>query len=177
MQSFAVLLRGINVNGITIRMADLRAALAPLPVVDVSTVLATGNIVCRSSLGAGELKVVVESRLRERFGYDAWVVVLPAERIEALVRACPFPADSATQHAYVTLASDAAALDELVALAAAQNVAGLERLGPEAIAWTAEVGGTLEHPMSRLVAKPRFKSATTTRNLRTLIRIRGALDR
>lgn len=174
MTTYAVFLRGINVGGINIKMAKLRKALEPLPLQDVSTLLATGNIVCRSDAGPDEVKDLVEACLRENFGYDAWVVVLTTERLAELVSACPYPADSAEMHAYITLFSDADMLDELYEAAGGEANREQFRLGAEAIAWRVEVGGTVDSETNKLTAKAKYKRTTTTRNLRTMIKVRDA---
>lgn len=181
MESYAVFLRGINVGGINIKMADLKAALKAYPFTDVKTLLASGNVVLRSTLDAAGVKKQFEKCLREAFGYDAWVVVLTAERIAQLVEACPYPADDKTTHSYVTLTSDTAMLDELFDAATALGAPGdggvkHVRLGPEASAWLAPAGGTLDSPFSKLSSKARYKASTTTRNLRTLIKVRDAAE-
>lgn len=174
MENYAVFLRGINVGGITIKMADLRAALKDYPFTKVKTLLASGNVVLQSELGPDEVKSRFEECLRQSFGYDAWVVVLTAARVAELVEACPYPADDKSTHSYVTLASDDAMLDEL--FDAGEALGGVEqtRLGPEASSWLAPAGGTLDSPFSKLSAKARYKATTTTRNLRTLIKVRDA---
>ena len=174
MENYAVFLRGINVGGITIKMADLKAALKDYPFTKVKTLLASGNVVLQSELGPAEVKSRFEECLRESFGYDAWVVVLTAARVAELVEACPYPADDKSTHSYVTLASDDAMLDEL--FDAGEALGGVEqtRLGPEASSWLAPAGGTLDSPFSKLSAKARYKATTTTRNLRTLIKVRDA---
>ncbi|WP_423181671.1 DUF1697 domain-containing protein [Arthrobacter sp. NyZ413] len=179
MNSFAVFLRGINVGGINIKMGDLKAALASCPFTGVKTLLASGNVVLQSELDAAQVKETFEKCLRDTFGYDAWVVVLPAGRLAELVDVCPYPADDKTTHSYVTLASDTAMLDELFDAGAALGEpgnGGVEqvRLGPEATAWLAPAGGTLDSPFSKLSSKARYKVSTTTRNLRTLIKVRDA---
>ncbi|WP_199424332.1 DUF1697 domain-containing protein [Actinotalea solisilvae] len=177
MTRYAVLLRGVNVGGVTVRSADLRALLAELPVTDARTLLASGNVVCRYDGDAGALKVLVEGALRERFGYDAWVVVLTAERLAELIDACPYPPDSETLHTYVTVTSDPARLDELdVSIAEAAPDAPRTRLGPEAAAWQAPVGRTLDDAQSKLGSKARYKPWITDRNLRTMLKIRAALE-
>ncbi|MDR6988780.1 uncharacterized protein (DUF1697 family) [Paenarthrobacter nitroguajacolicus] len=174
MHNYAVFLRGINVGGINIKMADLKAALQEYPFSKVKTLLASGNVVLQSELSATDVKAQFEKCLRETFGYDAWVVVLTATRVGELVDACPYPADDTSTHSYITLASDTAMLDEL--FAAGEALGGVEqvRLGPEASAWLAPAGGTLDSPFSKLSAKARYKAGTTTRNLRTLIKVRDA---
>lgn len=175
MNSYAVFLRGINVGGINIKMADLKHALTACPFTGVKTLLASGNVVLQSDLGAGDVKSQFEKCLREAFGYDAWVVVLSGKRVAELVEACPYPADDKSTHSYVTLASDTAMLDEL--FEAGEALGGLEqrRLGPEASAWLAPAGGTLDSPFSKLSSKARYKATTTTRNLRTMIKVRDAV--
>jgi uncharacterized protein (DUF1697 family) len=174
MTSYAVFLRGINVGGINIKMADLRKALQACPFTGVKTLLASGNVVLASKLDPAAVKDVFEACLRDSFSYDAWVVVLTADRVAELVNACPYPADDKSTHTYLTLASDPAALDELFDAAAALDGVEQTRLGPEATAWLAPAGGTLESPFSKLSAKPKYKASTTTRNLRTMIKVRDA---
>jgi uncharacterized protein (DUF1697 family) len=174
MGSFAVFLRGINVGGINIKMAELREALKSAGFPDARTLLASGNVVLTSNLDAAAVKRECEKCLRETFGYDAWVVVLDAARVADLVTACPYPDDDKTTHTYITLSSDVGMLDELEAAGAALEGAEQKRLGPEALAWLAPAGGTLDSPFSKITSKARFKASTTTRNLRTLIKVRDA---
>ena len=85
MSSYAVFLRGVNVGGITIKMADLKTALKSRPFSGVKTLLASGNVVLASELSPAGVKQEFEAGLRESVGYDAWVVVLAADRVGALV--------------------------------------------------------------------------------------------
>lgn len=170
MTDYAVFLRGVNVGGINLKMADLRAAVETLDVSKVTTLLASGNLTCASAMSAGELKEAVETLLRTTFGYDAWVVILEAGRLRELVAACPFPADDPATHTYITLFSDPAALTDLLDASAGLEP-GLTVLGPEAAAWLAPRGGTLDSPLSKVAGKPQFKNSSTTRNLRTLHKV------
>jgi DNA-binding MarR family transcriptional regulator len=43
------------------------------------------------------------------------------------------------------------------------------------LAWLAPAGKTLDSPFSKLSSKLRYKSSTTTRNLRTLIKVGDVL--
>ena len=174
---YAVFLRGVNVGGRTIRMAELRQVLGALAVADVRTLLASGNVVCRSDLDGTALRAAVEGALRAAFGYEAWVVVLDAERLAALVEACPFPADSPDEHTYLTFTSDPAVLDALDAeVAAADPEAPAQRLGPEATAWTVARGATLTSTRAALSSRARFAPSITDRNLRTVLKVATALD-
>ncbi|MFZ3452635.1 DUF1697 domain-containing protein [Arthrobacter sp. 7Tela_A1] len=170
---FAILLRGVNVGGVTVKMADLRAVLQSLGLLEVQTLLASGNAVVTSVLEPAVLKDTVEHALRTEFGYEAWVIVLPMARVAELAETVPYAADDPAVHAYVTFSSDPAILDELLDVGAAGGQEQV-RLGPEAMAWTARKGLTLDSALSKATGKLRYKSATTTRNLRTLRKIAGA---
>ncbi|MCU1431704.1 MAG: pyridoxamine 5-phosphate oxidase [Actinotalea sp.] len=173
---YAIFLRGVNVGGINLKMADVRRVLSDIPLADVTTLLASGNVVCTSDAGAEELKTLVERALRTAFGYDAWVVVLTADRLEELVEACPYPADSSSEHTYVAVTSDPAVLDEVQEAVTALDLdARHTRLGPEAAAWVAPVGGTLAAPWASVSGKTRYKPALTERNLRTMHKVLRAL--
>jgi uncharacterized protein (DUF1697 family) len=76
---------------ITIKMADLKQALASRPFSSVMTLLASGNLVLASELSPFGVKGEFEVCLRDTFGYDAWLIVLSAERVGELVEACPYP--------------------------------------------------------------------------------------
>ncbi len=176
-----IFLRGVNVGGITVKSAALGACVGGLDQVTAArTVLATGNVVVRTSLRLAALKKAAEAALREAFGYDAWVVVLSAVAVADLVAACPYPSDDAKVHAYVTLSSDPARLDEIEGAAEQlppppgvpdTGQPRLVRLEPHALAWQAAVGGSLDSPLPKLLAKARYKPHITTRNLRTLIKV------
>ena len=173
---YAIFLRGVNVGGVTLRMAEVRRVLGELPVEHVATLLASGNVVCSADLDAPDLKARVETALRSAFGYDAWVVVLTADRLAQVVDACPYPADSPTEHTYLTVASDPAVLDEVrAAVTALDPDARHTRLGPEAAAWVSPVGGTLTSSWASVSGKPRYKPALTERNLRTMHKVAAAL--
>ena len=174
MGSYAVFLRGINVGGINIKMAELREALKSGGFPDARTLLASGNVVLGSTLDAAAVKRECEKCLRAAFGYEAWVVVLDAVRVAQLVAACPYPDDDKSTHTYITLSSDTAVLDELEAAGSALEGQDQQRLGREALAWLAPAGGTLDSPFSKVSSKTKFKAATTTRNLRTMVKVRDA---
>ena len=172
MTEYAVFLRGVNVGGVTLQRGEVSDVLGRLEVTDVKTLRDSGNIVLSSDLDAAALKDAVEKALRAAFGYEAWVVVLARAEVDAIVAACPYPPDDASTHTYITLASDPAALEELAS--ATDGSDGQKSLAPGAMSWLAPRGSTLESPLTKATAKPKFKATTTTRNLRTILKVRAA---
>ncbi|WP_286309562.1 DUF1697 domain-containing protein [Agromyces mangrovi Wang et al. 2018] len=172
MTRYIALLRGVNVGGVTIRSADLRAVFTGLGHDDVRTVLASGNVVFEASGGPRDLKAEIERALEERFGYDAWIVLTTVEQVSAVIDAFPFDADDDERQPWVVFASDEGALDELAAAASDldPDVDPLRR-GDGVLYWNPVKGTTTDSPFAKLLAKARYKPTTTNRNLRTLRRL------
>jgi uncharacterized protein (DUF1697 family) len=168
MTQHVALLRGVNVGGITVKSADLADMARGLGLDDVRTVLASGNLTFSSAAKPATLKALVERALRDRFGYDAWIVLTTADHLREVIDAYPFPERDAYQP-YVLFCSDQAVLDEIEAVVPGLGDAD-ERVEPgdHVLYWDCPKGASTDTPFAKLVAKPKFKSTTTTRNLRTL---------
>src|SRR5215472_6062911 len=116
MTKFAAFLRGVNVGGVNLKMAEVAAALADAGFTGVRTILASGNVLLESSAGEAAVRKKAEAALRERFGYDAWVLAYDIDTVRAVVDAYPFEREVDGYQSYVTFVTDKAVLDELAAL-------------------------------------------------------------
>jgi len=165
------LLRGVNVNGIAIKSADLKALFAEeLGFGAVRTVLASGNVLFDTDESDGDaLRTRIEQALRKRFGYDAWIVLLTQKTMAAMAADYPFERIDDERHPYLVFGSDAAMLDEIVEKAGTVD-AKVERLkrGKGVLYWECPRGESTDTPVAKLLAKTRYKSSTTARNLRTV---------
>lgn len=75
MNTYAVLLRGINVGGKNkIKMADLRELLEEHGFLDVRTYIQSGNVVLRSELNAEQISSRIEQLLIRSFALDSSIV-------------------------------------------------------------------------------------------------------
>jgi uncharacterized protein (DUF1697 family) len=165
---WVALLRGVNVNGITIRSAELAELFQQLGLTEVRTVLASGNVVFSAATAdAAELKTTIEQALRDRFGYDAWIVLVPHDDLAALVDAFPFDR-AEDRHDYVVFGSDDAALDDL--LADVDPDPAVERIarGHGVVYWSCPKGSSTDTVFAKRAGAARFKRTTTTRNTNTL---------
>ena len=71
MKTYLVLLRGINVGGKNkVPMAPLRELLSDLGYSDVSTYIASGNVILRSNHSPGRIRREIEEALPKRFRLD-----------------------------------------------------------------------------------------------------------
>ncbi|ORI13616.1 DUF1697 domain-containing protein [Rhodococcus sp. 1168] len=167
-----VLLRGINVGGINIKMVELRAALTSAGFDEVRTILATGNVVFESTLTAPEVKKSVEKVLSSTFGYEAWVIVLDEASLKSIIENYPFDAERDGWHPYVIFGNDADHLNEVVSIRGTLD-SELESLdaGDRVVYWEVVRGHTTDSRVGKFLAKAKYKPTTTTRNLRTLVKM------
>ncbi|KAA9151487.1 DUF1697 domain-containing protein [Microbacterium lushaniae] len=172
MTEWVALLRGVNVGGITVRGADLREVLTGLGLTDVRTILASGNATFTADESRAHLKTRIEQALRDRFDYDARVLVFRRDELSAAAAGFPFDADDAARQPWVLFCVDAETRDELVAAAASLD-ASLDPVagGPGVVYWNPPKGSSTDTPFAKLITKRTYKERTTNRNLRTVLKI------
>jgi uncharacterized protein (DUF1697 family) len=162
----------VNVGGITIRSADLAEVFRGLEFDAVRTVLASGNVTFETDAapsGRAKLKTAIEKALGDRFGYDAWIVLVTQDELRAAIDDFPFDDADPDRQPWVVFCVDGATRDELTQAAASVDPAvDPVRAGPGVVYWNPAKGSTTDTPFAKLLAKASFKPRTTTRNLRTL---------
>ena len=93
MNTYVLLIRGVNVGGKNkIPMAGLIKCLKELGFSDVSTYIASGNVVLRSNKRPGEIKAQIEDALPRNFKLDSElikVLVLSRDQIQAIIENRP----------------------------------------------------------------------------------------
>ncbi len=171
MTRYAAFLRGVNVSGTTMKMADVAEALTGAGFTDVRTILASGNVLLDSSAAATTVRTKAEAALRDAFGYEAWVLVYDLDTVRAIANGYPFEREVEGYHSYVTFVSDPAVLDELAALAGEAGPKEKIERGDGVLYWQVPKSSTLDSAIGKTMGKKRYKSSTTTRNLRTLAKV------
>jgi uncharacterized protein (DUF1697 family) len=169
MTGYAAFMRGVNVGGVNLKMADVAKALTDAGFSNVKTVLASGNVLLESRAKVDSVRKKAESALRDAFGYDAWVLAYDLDTVASISQGYPFEREVAEHHSYVTFVSDADVLDELASLEPGHGEK-IER-GEGVIYWQVARSKTLDSAMGKTMGKKRYKSSTTTRNLRTLDKV------
>lgn len=177
MTEYAAFLRGVNVGGVNLKMADVATTLREAGFDEVRTVLATGNVTLVSPMSADGVRAAAEKALRAAFGYDAWVLVYPRATLTSIVDGFPFDPGADGCHSYVTFVSDPDVLAELAALA--KDAPAQEKIarGPASagvLYWQVAKGKTLDSTIGKTMGRKVYKSSTTTRNVRTLVKVLAA---
>jgi uncharacterized protein (DUF1697 family) len=169
MTKFAAFLRGVNVGGVNLKMAEVATAMTDAGFTNVRTILASGNVLLESSARVATVRKKAEAALREKFGYDAWVLAYDIDTVRAISEAYPFEREVDGHQSYVTFVTDKAVLDELAALDAGPD----EKIsrGEGVVYWQVPKGSTLDSTIGQTMGKKRYKASTTTRNLRTLAKV------
>jgi uncharacterized protein (DUF1697 family) len=170
--SYVAFLRGINVGGRTIPMADLRACFDELGFADVLTVLQTGNVVFSSDMaGVAALRQRIEAGLAARFDYPAKALVYPIDSLQAILDGNPFDTRGGTCHTYVVFVDGG--LEQELAHATEQLDDDVEAVeaGAGVLYWRVVKGSTLASAFARNLTRARFREHHTSRNANTLGKI------
>lgn len=172
METYVALLRGINVGGRVVKMAELKACLEGLGLETVSTLLQSGNVTFQNdSNDLAGLRAKIETAVGQKFNYPAKILVYPIDYVKKVTAAYPFDAsDEAYQHYVIfmepglakQLADDATGLDAKI---------DALKLGDQVLYWRVAKGLTLKTPFAKFLVKAKYKEGHTVRNIKTLEKI------
>ena len=90
MTRYAALLRAVNVGGVTVRMADLKALCETCGFTDVRTYIASGNVVFDTADPRAKVKDALEAGLKTLVGKPVPVFLRTASELAAVLAASPF---------------------------------------------------------------------------------------
>ena len=173
LQPIAIFLRGINVSGIRIAMADLQACIAAAGYTTVSTVLATGNVVCTPTVDQSldQHTIHIEQALSARFGYRASVHLRTRSQLQVLCTNAANVTVAPTQHCYLVIGHDVTTVMALDREFRALPPDPTERFIPHGSdgIWLVTKGNTLTSPFGKTVlGNKRYTLLVTTRTRDTM---------
>jgi uncharacterized protein (DUF1697 family) len=173
---YVALLRGINVGGKTlIKMADLRACIEQLGFDDVSTYIASGNVLFATDGDPNRLADTIEHAIEERFELPVKVVVLDRAAYGRVVKAIPkaWIGDDALRAnvAFVRPGTDAkTVVGELDPDPEIEEVKAVKG----AILWATRRDALNRSTLRKLIAGAAYKELTV-RNLNTTLKLQELL--
>jgi uncharacterized protein (DUF1697 family) len=122
-----VLLRGVNVGGKTLRMADFMEVLKEVGCAEPQTLLQSGNAVfVVDAREPAAIETAIERALASRFALASDTFVRTAEEWAAIVSANPFPKEAATDPAHLIMIALKAAPTAATVKAVEAAIAGRE---------------------------------------------------
>ncbi len=167
--NYAAFLRGINVGGRNIRMADLKKCFEVAGLKNVSTLLNSGNVKFDSELSISDSTAKIEEVLTQTFKYPAKVIVKEIANLQEVINNYPFKRDE-KNHAYVIFLSKDIS-EEILSEAEVDDKLEEVKAGKFLIYWRTPKGMTLKTSFGDILTKSKFKELNTVRNLNTIERI------
>lgn len=165
MNTYAILLRGINVGGKNkVPMAALKACLETLGFSNVLTYIASGNVLLQSKMSATEVKDAIETALPKTFKLDSdliKVLVLDRKQLKAIIDNRPkgFGDDPATYYSDAIFLMD---IDVAEALPVFNPREGVDKIWPGVgVIYSQRLGAErIKSRLSKIVGTPVYKSMT-----------------
>lgn len=106
MSTYISMIRGINVGGKRIKMADLRDIYISMGFEHVKTYIQSGNVIFKSENRDPEyLAKTIREKILETFKYSVEVVIRSNDELKQVVEASPFK-DKDEKYVHVTFLSD-----------------------------------------------------------------------
>lgn len=152
---YCAFLRGINVGGTKLKMADLKKEFEAAGFTDVITVLATGNVIFSSATLPDLSFLPVQSFIKTE------------QQVREIVQNNPFQPEE-DYHFYVFVAEKTFAQNEFNLLNTSAEE-GLVRA--DTFYWKVPKGMTLTTAFGKILGKKVYKDLFTSRNINTLERI------
>jgi uncharacterized protein (DUF1697 family) len=165
MNPYIVLLRGINVGGKNrVPMAELKTCLEAAGFSDVSTYIASGNVLLRSNKTATEIKARVEAILPKTFlleGDSIKVLVLSRKELQAVIANKPpgFGEQPDTYHSDVIFLID---IDPSQAMTVFAPREGVDAVWPgQGVIYSQRLSALrTKSRLNRMMGTPAYKSMT-----------------
>jgi uncharacterized protein (DUF1697 family) len=87
---YVALLRAINVGGRVVKMDQLRRIFEALPIRNVSTFIASGNVLFDTPAAAIHLEASIEQQLKQQLGYPVLTFIRTIPDLQQVVALNPF---------------------------------------------------------------------------------------
>jgi uncharacterized protein (DUF1697 family) len=175
---YVALLRGINVGGkSTIRMADLKECVEALGYDDVSTFIASGNVLFETKeRSAAKLESAIERALERRFQLPITVVVRSRAEVGRIVKAIPAKWIG-NDRLRVNVAFVRRTLDGRKLARQLPPREGIDEVVAtrSAVIWATRRDALTRSGMQKLVGDPAYKDLTV-RNVNTTLKLHELLD-
>ncbi len=168
---YCAFLRGVNVKGTNMKMADVCQVFKDAGVTDVTSVLASGNIVFSSDQAAEQLKQLLEKSMSAYFSYEAFLFIRSADEVGLLKANIPFETDAGF-HVYAFVGTEGVEKILMDEFSNATQVPGEKAEIVNAVFyWRVPKGNTLDSSFGKVLGKKNLKDKMTSRNINTFGKI------
>ncbi len=168
---YCAFLRGVNVKGTNMKMAEVCEVFKNAGMKEVVSVLASGNIIFSSDKKTEDLKIILEKEMSEHFNYEAFLFVKSQEEIESFWNSNPFEKNE-DLHVYTFIGNKDV---ENVLMKEFENSSKTENEDAKIVNgnfyWQVPKGNTLDSTFGKILGKKSLKDQSTSRNVNTFEKI------
>lgn len=169
--SFCAFLRGVNVKGTAMKMAEVCAVFEKAGVKNVSSVLASGNILFSSGKKADELKEILEKAMAGHFSYEAFLFIKDRAEVEGIFQLNPFEVHPEF-HIYGFVGIEGIENTLMEAFENSVKAEGEEgRRVENRFYWRVPKGSTLDSDFGKILGRKNLKDSFTSRNINTFEKV------
>lgn len=167
---FCAFLRGVNVNGTSMKMDEVCQVFENAGMTEVSSVLASGNILFSSENSADDLKKPLEKAMGEHLRYEAFMFIKNRAEVQQMLTNVPFSSD-ASHHIYVFIGESG--VEKQLAEEFKKTPADGEnaKIVDSDFFWQAPKGSTVKSDFGKILGNKRYKHLVTSRNINTIEKI------
>lgn len=168
---YCAFLRGVNVKGTNMKMADVCQVFKDAGMTDVVSILASGNIVFSSDKNTQDLKMILEKAMSERFSYEAFLFVKSQEEVKVFWNSIPFEKNEELHiYGFVGIPGvEKVLMEEFQKAAQAENEKA--EIVNDIFYWQVPKGNTLDSTFGKVLGKKSLKDQFTSRNINTFEKI------
>lgn len=168
---YCAFLRGVNVKGTNMKMADVCQVFKDAGMKEVTSILASGNIVFSSDKNADELKKILEKAMSAHFSYEAFLFIKSREETEVFWNSIPFEKNG-DLHIYGFVGMPGVEnilMEEFEKATRADNERA--EIVNNIFYWQVPKGNTLDSTFGKVLGKKSLKDQMTSRNINTFEKI------
>jgi uncharacterized protein (DUF1697 family) len=168
---YCAFLRGVNVKGTNMKMAEVCQVFKDAGMNDVVSILASGNIIFSSDKTADELKKTLEKAMSEHFSYEAFLFIKSDKEIENFWNGNPFGKNDEL-HSYTFVGNDGVEkilMEEFEKASKTDNEDA--KIVNNIFYWQVPKGNTLDSNFGKVLGKKSLKNQFTSRNINTFEKI------
>lgn len=153
------------------KMAEVCKVFSNAGTSEVSSVLATGNLIFSSDKSAADLKIILEKAMSDYFNYEAFLFIKSEKEVVAIFENSPFTkADDLHIYAFVgTEDIESVLLEEFDHSQKTENENA--QIIEHIFYWQVPKGNTLDSEFGKVLGKKSLKNKITSRNLNTIEKI------
>lgn len=169
--NYCAFLRGVNVKGTNMKMAEVCKVFSDAGMQDVTSVLASGNILFSSEEKPEKLKAVLEKAMSGHFSYEAFLFIKSEKEIENFWSENPFQKDE-NLHCYTFIGNNGIENILMKEFESASKTTNEEaKIINRIFYWQIPKGNTLDSTFGKILGKKSLKDQFTSRNINTFEKI------